>query len=179
MLARLFATPCNLLVMDEPTNDLDVETLELLEERLLEFDGTLLLVSHDRAFLDNVVTSVLVMEGGGKVAEYVGGYSDWEARARRESAPRREPPWQPSPSTGSTTKPRKLGYLKQRELDALPALIEAMESELDAIQQRLSDPDLYRDASSDIASLNAQLTTLQTRIAEAYARWDELESASP
>ncbi len=189
LLAKLFAKPSNLLVLDEPTNDLDIETLELLEERLLDYQGTLLVVSHDREFLDNVVTSSLVFEGGGRVAEYVGGFSDWErqqaaarsadrpvgrASARRAPQPDAQPP---SPTTAPPPVRRgvKLSYRDQRELDLLPARIEAMEAEVSALQQRLADPALYRDGGTEVAAVQARLGTAEAELAAAYVRWEALE----
>src|SRR5690606_14371345 len=139
LLARLFAQPSNLLVMDEPTNDLDVETLELLEELLLDYKGTLLLVSHDRDFLDNVVTSTLVLEGDGRLGEYVGGYTDWlrqrpapgATTATAATAAARPAP-APAPPAATTPPRRKLSYKEARELEQLPALIERLEAEVDA-----------------------------------------------
>jgi len=180
LLARLFARPSNLLVMDEPTNDLDIETLELLEERLSEYPGTALLVSHDREFLDKVVTSTLVLEDDGRVGEYIGGYSDW-LRQRPDAAPRAiadAPDALPSgahrksPSEGR----RKLGYREQRELAALPERIEALEAEIAGAEVALADPELYRsDAGERIAELKARLEALRDELESAYARWAALE----
>ena len=153
LLARLFTRPANVLVMDEPTNDLDLETLELLEELLLEFDGTLLLVSHDRAFLDNVVTSTLVFEGEGRVNAYVGGYQDWlrqravPAKALNKSATQKQ---LPQPGAAEAAKPKKLSYKDQRELDQLPARIEALDAESAEIQAALGNPDLYRESPDKV-----------------------------
>jgi len=182
LLARLFAKPSNLLIMDEPTNDLDAETLELLEEMVANYSGTLLLVSHDRAFLDNVVTSTLVFEGGGKVNEYVGGYTDWlnqpkigapkavpaKAAAKNSSPPTAAPP----------NKVRKLSFNEQRELGQLPQLIERLEAEQSQLQSWVSDPEAF---SADRPRAEAALKRLQALSAEletAYARWDELETPS-
>ena len=179
LLAKLFAKPSNLLVLDEPTNDLDIETLELLEERLLDYQGTLLVVSHDREFLDNVVTSSLVFEGGGRVAEYVGGYSDWE---RQQAAVAKAAPTKPKlttpPPVGAEPAPRraaKLSYKDQRELDALPARIEALEVEIGALQGRLADPALYRDGGAEVATVQSRLGAAEAELAAAYARWEALE----
>ena len=179
LLARLFTRPFNLLVMDEPTNDLDLETLELLEERLLEFDGTLLLVSHDRDFLDNVVTSTLVFEGGGRIGEYVGGYSDWLQQRPVPSSTKGES------EQGTLVRevkheragrPRKRSYKEQRELDVLPDRIEQLEAELDEVQQQLSDPAVYEQMGADgLAGLGERLKTLEESLEVAYARWEELE----
>jgi ATP-binding cassette subfamily F protein uup len=178
LLAKLFAKPSNLLVLDEPTNDLDIETLELLEERLLEYQGTLLVVSHDREFLDNVVTSSLVFEGGGKVAEYVGGYSDWERQraAASKAVPPRPKASAPPPAAAPPARPRtKLSYKDQRELEALPTRIEAMEAELGALQARLADPATYRERGVAVAGVQARLGALEAELTDAYARWEALE----
>ncbi|MGE0081909.1 MAG: ATP-binding cassette domain-containing protein [Thiohalomonadaceae bacterium] len=181
LLARLFARPANVLVLDEPTNDLDVETLELLEELLAEYEGTVLLVSHDRAFLDNVVTSTLAFEGDGVVREYVGGYSDWvrQRPAKIAAEPKRsEPKPQPTaPAAGQKQKPRKLSYKDQRELEQLPARIEALEAEQAELHQRLSDPALYQQEGG-IAKASARLQEVEAELAEAYARWEALEALS-
>ena len=182
LLAKLFARPSNLLVMDEPTNDLDVETLELLEELLIDYPGTLILVSHDRAFLDNVVTSSLVMEGNGRVGDYVGGYSDWQrqrpapvvagvAPKLTPQVPRQAPAAPPPPVLVK----RKLGFKEQRELEQLPALIETLESQVAAETARVNSPDLYREGSSAVQAANRQLSGLQSRLELAYARWSELD----
>jgi ATP-binding cassette subfamily F protein uup len=185
LLARLFAQPANLLVLDEPTNDLDLETLELLEELLIEFPGTLLVASHDRAFLDNVVTSVLVFEGGGRVQEYVGGYSDWQRHAQRIAARARE---KAAPDkcganvtsageTATKAKPRsrKLSYKEQRELEEAPAKIETLEREHAELIARMSEPAFYRSDAQEQASAHARLAALPKELDAAYARWEELE----
>jgi ATP-binding cassette subfamily F protein uup len=182
LLARLFARPANVLVLDEPTNDLDVETLELLEELLAEYEGTVLLVSHDRAFLDNVVTSTLAFEGEGEVREYVGGYSDWLRQRPATSGAevkRSEPRAQPAASKPQQERPksRKLSYKDQRELEQLPARIEALEAEQAALHARLSDPALYQQEGG-IAAAGARLQEVETELAEAYARWEALEALS-
>ncbi len=178
LLARLFAVPCNLLVLDEPTNDLDVETLELLEELLMQFTGTLLLVSHDRSFLNNVVTTTLAFEGNGRVAEYVGGYDEWlrQRPAIERSAPTRKPA---SPAqTAPEPEPRraKLSYKDQRELDTLPQKIEALESEREALHARMAEPDFYQQGSEQISAANDRLGELDAELAAAYERWEALES---
>ncbi len=186
LLARLFAQPANLLVLDEPTNDLDIETLELLEERLVEFGGTLLVVSHDRAFLDNVVTSTLVFEGGGRVQEYVGGYSD-AMRQRRSaiaSATRPVPAARPgSRPDGSQEgmiprrpKRARLGFAQQRELEALPGRIEALEAEQTQLSERLAQPEIYRRDASEPSRVHARLAELASELEAAYARWAALEA---
>ena len=181
LLAKLFARPSNVLVMDEPTNDLDVETLELLEELLADYPDTLILVSHDRDFLDNVVTSTLVMEGNGRVGEYVGGYSDW--LRQRPAAPvaggtaKLTPQVAPTPAPVAAPAParRKLGFKEQRELDQLPALIETLEAQVAAMTARIASPELYREGSDKVVAANQELSGLQARLDAAYARWNELE----
>ena len=181
LLAKLFTRPCNVLVLDEPTNDLDLETLELLEELLLEFDGTLLLVSHDRDFLDNVVTSTLVFEGDGRVGEYVGGYSDWLRQRERvnTAAPAPEPKsTQPKRAVSSVApeKPRKRSYKEQRELDMLPGRIEALETELETVRAQLADPGVYeQQGAAGLAALGERLTELEQALEVCFERWEALE----
>ncbi|HKT29977.1 ATP-binding cassette domain-containing protein [Dyella sp.] len=183
LLAKLFAQPSNLLVMDEPTNDLDVETLELLEELLTEYKGTLLLVSHDREFLDNVVSSTLVLEGSGKVGDYVGGYSDWlrQKPAGRISAASPSPTTKPSqtdaPTAASTgDKPkRKLSYKDARELEQLPARIEQLEAEIAKHAEAMNDPSFYQQDNAAIQKANDALAKVQAELDSAYARWTELD----
>ena len=175
LLARLFAKPSNLLIMDEPTNDLDTETLELLEELLLDYPGTLLLVSHDRAFLNNVVTSTLVFEGEGRVGEYVGGYDDW-LRQRPPASPEKA-----EKTAARSEKPRPvrerrptLSFKEQRELEALPPLIESLEAEQAELVQTLSDPSFYRQGGAGVAGAKARLESLAQELEEAYQRWETL-----
>ncbi|HEC05955.1 MAG TPA: ATP-binding cassette domain-containing protein [Thiolapillus brandeum] len=178
LLAKLFVRPANLLVMDEPTNDLDVETLELLEELLLDYQGTLLLVSHDRVFLDNVVTSSLVFEGGGQVNSYVGGYSDWLAQRNRSSEKKNSAADKPKqlPASGpKKVSPGKLGYKDQRELNALPGDIETLESDREKLESVLADPELYRKEPEKVAELTSRMQELDQELEAKYARWDELE----
>ena len=189
LLAKLFAKPSNLLVMDEPTNDLDVETLELLEELLADYPGTLILVSHDRAFIDNVVTSSLVMEGRGRVGEYVGGYSDWLrqrpiadriAAAAAQSSPKLTPQVAPVPKPApAPAEPapakRKLSFKEQRELDELPGRIETLDAEIAALTARIQDPEFYRQPADEVTATNASLAALQAELEQAYARWQALE----
>ncbi len=177
LLAKLFAKPANLLVMDEPTNDLDVETLELLEARLVAFDGTLLLVSHDRAFLDNVVTSSLVFEGEGRVAEYVGGYSDWR-RQRSAPAPAPKPATSPAARTGARQRPAPaLSGPERRELASLPGQIERLEERFQQLQQRMAAPGYFAQAGAQLATDSAELQRLETELATTFARWEALEAA--
>lgn len=179
LLAKLFTKSANVIVLDEPTNDLDVESLELLEEVLSQYDGTLLLVSHDRAFLDNVVTSTLVFEGNGRIGEYVGGYNDWlrqrptldnvEKTAKTTSAkPKAE-------KSKSTTKKRS--YKEQRELDDLPKKIEVLEAELEALQQQASDPTFYKGDTDTVNGLLNRIKSIEDELNEAYMRWEVLEDA--
>lgn len=185
LLAKLFAKPSNLLIMDEPTNDLDVETLELLEELLDNYPGTLILVSHDRAFLDNVVTSCLVMEGDGRVGEYVGGYSDWLRQKKREAkaasvfvgkSPESAKAESVSISPAATPTKRKLSYKVQRELEQLPARIETLENQLATMTGEMHEPAFYQQAASVIAARNQQFAAVQAELEAAYARWETLES---
>jgi len=185
LLARLFTRPANVLVLDEPTNDLDLETLELLEEQLVEWPGTLLLVSHDRAFLDNVVTSTFAFEGEGRVAEYVGGFADWvrqtasktEKRAAQtvSSAVAASAPAAAAPPA-TAPQPRRLSYKEQRELDSLPARIEALEEEQRMLETTIAGPQFYREPADAINASLARLDTLQHELIDAYARWEELDS---
>jgi len=176
LLARLFTRPVNVLVLDEPTNDLDIETLELLESLLLDYSGTLFLVSHDRAFLDNVVTQVIASEGSGKWQEYVGGYEDW---VRQKHAVREQPisageksPKLPLPGN----KQKKPGFNDSRELESIPGKIEKLEAEQKALEARLSDPDLYSQPSEQIAALQQRFSEIESEILAVLSRWEELEA---
>jgi len=189
LLAKLFSKPSNLLVMDEPTNDLDAETLELLEDILVEYDGTLLLVSHDRQFLNNVVTSTIAFEGDGVVKEYVGGYDDWvrqggiwpqagitDTRTVEDGSVQKPKPMAEK-STTSTPKPaKKLSYKLQRELDALPAELELLENQLDALQRETGMPGFYDQEASVINDKMKQLADLQSQLDAKFERWEKLES---
>ena len=178
LLARLFTRSFNVLVLDEPTNDLDIETLDLLEDLLLEFSGTLLVVSHDRAFLDAVVTSTLVFEGGGTVGEYVGGYSDW-LRQRKPPAvgagPSNPPKRQAPPSPAPKARPRRLTFKEASELAGLPDRIDALERERAVLYQSLSDPAVLRDGSAVVAA-RSRLVTVEAEITELTERWESLET---
>jgi ATP-binding cassette subfamily F protein uup len=178
MLARLFARPANLLVMDEPTNDLDIDTLELLEEYVCDFHGTLLLVSHDRAFLDNVVTELLVFEGNGAVGEFVGGYSDWVQyrEQRKELQPTRRAVPTAERADRSARQPR-LSYKDQRELNSLPEQLERLEAEKQQIETDLSDATLYQGAPERLQERLDRLHTLTQELEAGYARWSELEAS--
>ena len=180
LLARLFLQPANVLVLDEPTNDLDAETLELLEELLVGYEGTLLLVSHDRAFLDNVVTSTFVFEGEGRITEYTGGYEDW-VRQRKElarvaSMPVTPPPAIETPKPGKTEKGRKFLNREQKELDELPAKIEELEAKQAELSERLADPALYQSKDGEFQKVERELNQLHQTIEKTMARWEELEA---
>jgi ATP-binding cassette subfamily F protein uup len=177
LLAKLFTQPANVFVLDEPTNDLDAETLELLEERLLEFTGTLLLVSHDRVFLNNVVTSTIVFEGNGVLTEYAGGYDDWLLqRSEPEPAVLKEKTVSKSEIRSfKPDKSRKLGYMEERELKALPLRIESLESEQKALYAEMSDPFFYKKEKEEIARAKERLEKIECDIEEAYRRWEILE----
>ena len=175
LLARLFTKPSNVLVMDEPTNDLDLETLDLLEDLLSEYPGTLLLVSHDREFLNNVVTGTFVVEGEGRVKEYAGGYDDWLRQRPAETLPAALPAARPPVKTVPAVRPRRLTFKEQRELEGLPERIEALEAELGELHQATADPALYRQPTAEIVRVKSRLQALQDEVAEAYRRWEELE----
>ena len=178
LLARLFARPANLLVLDEPTNDLDIESLELLEQRLQDYTGTLLLVSHDRRFLDDVVTQTLAAEGGGKWREHVGGYSDWlrntapaqerSGNTTREAATR-APPAQPKPRT-------RLGFKEQRELASLPGEIESLEQEQAVITARMSAPDYHQQGAPKIRADRQRIGEIEALLLAKFERWEALET---
>ena len=179
LLAKIFTRSANMIVLDEPTNDLDVETLELLEDLLADYEGTLLLVSHDRTFLDNVVTSTLVFEGRGKVGEYAGGYEDWE---RQRSSSLTTPPKRPRTPPRVTfadgeraNGTRKLSYKEQRELEALPAKIEALEAEQAQLHRMMAGAEFYRQPSDKIAATMERLQALTNELEACYARWESLE----
>ena len=195
LLARLFTRPANVLILDEPTNDLDLETLELLEEQLVEWPGTLLLVSHDRAFLDNVVTSTFVFEGDGRVQEYVGGYEDWlrqshgedspaqktqrtQGRRKKQSAIAERATGDRNISVSPVVERRKLSFREQRELEQLPLRIEALEAEQRALNERIAAPEFYKEGADAIRDALARVEALQQGLAEAYARWSELDARS-
>jgi ATP-binding cassette subfamily F protein uup len=178
-MAKLFSKASNLLVMDEPTNDLDVETLELLEEQLADYPGTLLLVSHDRDFLDRVVTSTLVIEGKGRISEYVGGYSDWlKQRSRQESRqpPVEQPKAQPRIEANPDARPLKLSYKLARELATLPDQVEKMEARMEGFASQMNDPALHAENPARASSIAEQMAALQAELDLAYARWEELEA---
>ena len=178
LLAKLFARPANVLVLDEPTNDLDLETLELLEQRLVDFQGTVLAVSHDREFLDNVVTSVIVFDQG-SVREYVGGYSDWIRQRGVVESPKKQSRSLQKKSLVSSEpekrKPQKLSYKEQRELEKLPTQIEKMEADVAALHEEMVDASFYRRPAQEIATTQKSLQGLEERLEAAYARWQDLE----
>ena len=180
-LARLFTKPSNFLVMDEPTNDLDIETQELLEELLMEYSGTLLLVSHDRSFLNNVVTSTMVMEGEGQISEFAGGYDDWlnQRPVKTPSIKLKLTSVQEKPKPVKPLILRKLSFKEERELEALPAKIEKLELEQEEIFVLLADINFYQRDPQEIARVNARLEDLAQELLEAYQRWEYLEASSP
>jgi ABC transport system ATP-binding/permease protein len=182
LLAKIFTQPANMMVLDEPTNDLDVDTLNLLEDLLADYQGTLLLVSHDRTFLDNIVTSTLVYEGAGRFVEYAGGYTDWVrcqelSRASRARPPNRTPLAANAASTDRPVRTNgRLSYKEKRELDALPARIEALETEQSELQLRMAQADFYRQPSAAITAALERVEALGNELEECYARWQSLES---
>ena len=182
MLAKLFAKPFNLLVMDEPTNDLDVETLELLEDLLMQYEGTLILISHDRAFLDNVVTSTLVFEGDCQVNEYVGGYEDWLRQFKDKQAKKKKLPANDKKSKSSSNNvesteitAKKLSFKEQRELEKLPLLIEELDVEMADITERMADAKFYQQNKDIIAITTSRVSEIEYELKEAYKRWEQLE----
>jgi ATP-binding cassette subfamily F protein uup len=186
ILAKLFSKPANLLVLDEPTNDLDIETLELLEEILMGFEGTVLLVSHDREFMDNVITSLIVLDGNGGVSEHVGGYSDWEARGGSLSETRSPLDVKPGDSSAGTpaanrepasSKKRKLSYKEQRELGSLPGQIEVLEQQQAQLEKEMSAPGFYQSDYEAVQRVMSELTQVQGQLEAAFTRWDELEDS--
>ncbi|HSX83840.1 MAG TPA: ATP-binding cassette domain-containing protein, partial [Cellvibrio sp.] len=182
MLAKLFSKPANCLIMDEPTNDLDAETLDLLEDLLLNYTGTLILVSHDREFLDNVVTSTIGFEGNGVLKEYVGGYQDWirqggvwyKPSVVLELPPAREVVTEPVAERRPVGK--KLSYKLQLELDTLPQRIETLEKELHRLQAEMADPAFYQQTQAEIGRKTALLADKNTELQKVYERWEELET---
>jgi ABC transport system ATP-binding/permease protein len=182
LLARLFAKPANVLVLDEPTNDLDIDTLELLEELLEDYSGTVFLVSHDRMFLDNVVTQVIVAEGGGLWREYIGGYTDWErvrataAQASAKGGAKAENKQAPKEALPAAGKAKKLSYKEQRELETLPALIAALEAEQKTISAQLADPELYRQRPDEAQVLNQRFAEIDNLLMENLEKWEAIEA---
>ena len=179
LLARLFTRPSNVLVLDEPTNDLDIETLELLEELLAQYDGTLFLVSHDRAFLDNVVTQVIAFEGDGKLMEYVGGYEDW-VRVKKFAAGQKTPVAAPAKPAAKAVaeKPKvssKRSFKEQKELDEMPNRIEVLEREQEEITAALGAGALFRDNPAHARQLQQRAAEIEAELLQLMARWEELE----
>jgi ATP-binding cassette subfamily F protein uup len=175
MLAKLFTKPFNFLVLDEPTNDLDYETLELLEQLLMDYTGTLLLVSHDRTFLDNVVTSTIAFEGDGEVHEYIGGYEDW-LRQKRDNSEKTEPTKKKQESKAAAPKAKKLSYNLQRELEQLPKEIDKLEKKIEAITLEMAKPEFYQQDKSIVSRAGNNLRELQEQLDKCFVRWEELES---
>lgn len=178
LLARLFTRPANVFVLDEPTNDLDLETLDLLENLLAEFEGTVLTVSHDRAFLDHVVTSTLAFDGQGNVQEFVGGYADWVRQSGgwvRPDQPRRKEPARKPASASSSPPVRKLKWKEERELETLPARIEELETRQAELHEQLADPELYKGDGAEVARIKLALEELEAELGQVYTRWEELE----
>ena len=177
LLAKLFAKPANMIVLDEPTNDLDSETLELLEERLVGYSGTVLMVSHDREFLNNVVTSSIAFEAGG-VKEYVGGYDDWlRQRAAAETSRDKPKPGKPkTASPPSKDRPRRMTYKEKQELAQLPATIETLESKIAAIHEVMANPEFYQQSSEEIARQQKRLDELEVKLVACYECWEALEA---
>jgi len=179
LLARLFARPSNILVLDEPTNDLDLETLELLEEQLLQYSGTILVVSHDRALLDNVVTSTLVFEGNGVFAEYIGGYRDWQLQRPTDTPVSPRPTASPRPARPRPSgDQRKLSFREKRELEALPDRIAGLEEEQADLHRQLADPAFYQESGDQVAQATARLREVEGDLEMAYQSWEELEERS-
>jgi ATP-binding cassette subfamily F protein uup len=180
LLAKLFTQPSNVLVLDEPTNDLDIETLDLLEELLMDYPGTVLLVSHDRAFINDVVTSTLVLEGEGRVSEYVGGYDDWLRQSKNKSEAMGVPLVRAEEKKAAPApvkeKLRKMTFKEQKEAETLPKQIEALEAEQQKLLATMADPAFYRESGKKVTEYNARLEALEKELATAYKRWEELEA---
>lgn len=188
LLAKLFSKPANILVLDEPTNDLDVETLELLEARLVEFSGTVIVISHDREFLDNVVTDTIFLDGSGRVREYVGGYSDWRRQggrfpaetaaskpAKAEKSVKKAEPSVAVQAEKPRPKASKLSYKLKLELEQLPGQIEQLETEVAGLQEKISEPDFYNGAPGDVAATLDALSQKEIELEKVIERWMELE----
>lgn len=178
LLAKLFSKAANVIVLDEPTNDLDTETLELLEEQLTQFDGTVLVVSHDRAFLNQVVSSTIVFDDG-NISEYVGGYDDWQRqKAQAESVA--TAPTSQRPDKGSQTtlvrETKKLGFKEKKELQVLPSQVESLEARITELHTRMGDPSFFQQSKAEIRSQQQELQRAQDDLRQAYFRWEELES---
>ncbi len=182
LLARLFTRPSNLLVMDEPTNDLDAETLELLEDRIMEYPGTVIIVSHDRAFLNNVVTGTLAFEGNAQVNDYVGGYDDWVRQRQQPEEEVKPKATKPKPKKAQDARPEKLSYKEQREFEALeveitelPGKIEELEGSIEEMQNLMADPEFYKKSGEEMAAAQAKLENLEAEHETTFMRWEEVE----
>jgi ABC transport system ATP-binding/permease protein len=180
LLAKLFTRPSNLLVLDEPTNDLDIETLELLEEVVSEYSGTLIIVSHDRTFINNTVTQCLVLKGDGTVHEFVGDYDDWlrfdESQKKSDDVKQSKSDSSVEPSKSKQDRPRKMSHKELKELESLPALIEKLESDHTELIASMGSADFYRKAPSEIKRVQSELQALEEKIRKTYERWAELET---
>ena len=175
MLAKMFTQPANVLVFDEPTNDLDIETLELLEEILIDYKGTVLIVSHDREFLNNVVTATLVFEGNGEFKEYIGGYDDWQHQVEQKAVPTAiKGPRPEKSSLTSQAGPKKLSFKEKRELESLPERIEELEKEHEAINLQMADPAFYQKIGF-VTETKKRIGIIEKELIEHYKRWEELE----
>ncbi len=176
LLAKLFTKPSNMLIMDEPTNDLDADTLDLLEELLIEYKGTLLVVSHDREFLNNIVTSTIVFEGNGEVNEYVGGYDDWLRQRTIAGPAKQEKNTKTKKNQPKQKQPRKLTFKENQELEVLPGLIDSLESERDSLYKVMADPDFYKEDGDKVSESKTRIEELEKEMAKAYTRWEVLEA---
>ncbi|MCK4494368.1 MAG: ATP-binding cassette domain-containing protein, partial [Methylococcales bacterium] len=181
LLAKLFTRPANLIVMDEPTNDLDLETLELLEAKLVDFNGTVLLVSHDRAFLDNVVTSVLIFDGAGNIDEFVGGYSDWSLhhqQQRKEKQAQEKTNNSSKKPKSNTNSVKKITYKQQQELEALPERIDQLEQSQQALNEKINTATFYQQSKQITAQVLQELQETEQKLEQAYQLWDKLDALS-
>ncbi|MFA6426357.1 MAG: ATP-binding cassette domain-containing protein, partial [Phycisphaerae bacterium] len=173
-IARIFTQPSNLLVLDEPTNDLDVETLELLEEMLIQYTGTVLIVSHDREFINNVVTSTLVLEGNGVVKEYAGGYDDWIVQRKKTQNAEKEAAAKDKPQAVKRPKPAKRTYQQNQEMQKLPGIVEKLEKQVAELHEQMLEPSFYKQDGAIIAKAGSDLEKFSSELAAAYKRWEEL-----
>lgn len=176
MLAKIFSAPANLLVLDEPTNDLDIETIEILESVLVSFPGTILIVSHDREFLNNIVSGAFCFCGNGEIAEIVGGYDEWEKFRARRAAESAEKPAERSPAAAQPKRRSKLSNREREELEKIPGLIEALEAEAAEISEKLADSEFVIANATSIAEINARLEQIRAEDERLMARWEELEA---
>ena len=177
LLARLLARPANLLILDEPTNDLDIDTLEILENMLLEYPGTLILVSHDRTFIDNLVTTTLILSGDGRAHKYIGGYDEWkkeqEAKEKQQAEKKKTP--KATPASGRKKNSKKLTYKEEHELKEIPAQIESLESEQAQLNASLSDPTFYQGNDAEVSQAVERLKVIEAELLARYDRWETLE----